>query len=537
MGMKRAETRNVAKIFSAAMVAGTISKNGRISKSQMSRVNILGKSGLIMLLSIIMFCGCQKENNPGTAQGNTDTTGSPSVMVATAIDGQSTAHVASVKVMIGDIGDEWEVKSAREIGKMLKLALAKQSSETDNITLRAGDDGSLIEADFKNGSFNFNLPATIADKYLTYTEDLFSGFEGLTITPEEVKSTIVYLVALNKNKDIIGYFLLTYESKTEFAEATYMYVKSDVSVKGEGSLTVDYDEDYYEDYTVKFNCSFKKGWNFLYEYQTSKTPGVVSMSNQKPAGVNLKWEYFSFEDDPDSPEDPGEDPGENPGPGNTLTVNATVEGGNSSIKKVKAIIYGEYGDKELANVAYSNNKFNLTLPATVESRYLESIDYELDTEYFIVSDENTKVGGAFFAAFDNYNEIGEFENYAIIKDTDTEGDAVACLYVYVDKNCTIKGEHIENYTQNGVTYKITEKWDASFKKGWNCLYYRLYAKINSNYTQYTETDTYTTTKPSGVTLKWYYEEYEDNYKKVNSTDGKRWLKTCDTVLKKFTFNK
>lgn len=208
-------------------------------------------------------------------------------------------------------------------------------------------------------------------------------------------------------------------------------------------------------------------------------------------------------------------------PAQTQTINATVENGNNFntfISKVKAVVSYETIEFDIASTEYKNGGFNLTLPAPLPENMLFAYGEEVEEpEPFIklFSDKDVKLAPLKIVAYDvNGNEIQYF------RCTDADGEEVSVDYLYVDRDCTMKGRVVNN---SYSTTSNTIEYDASFKRGWNVVY--MSSKL------------ITTQKPENVSFKWHYlgenalkiREYE-NYKFVYTSDGK-------TIYLRFVDNK
>jgi hypothetical protein len=144
-----------------------------------------------------------------------------------------------------------------------------------------------------------------------------------------------------------------------------------------------------------------------------------------------------------------------------------VEGGSSSIKTVKAILDGD----DLAEGAYKNDGFTVTLPVPKSSYYEEILDG--------VGVEGCMLDG-FYAYDDDDDEIGEFLHAKLSDDGDT---FTMAFYIYVDEDLEIdeSDEYFDIY--------------ISAKKGWTILYV-----ISDD--EDLEEGTFTTKKQSD--LRWIY---------------------------------
>ena len=163
-----------------------------------------------------------------------------------------------------------------------------------------------------------------------------------------------------------------------------------------------------------------------------------------------------------------------------------IIGGNENITVVKALMVydnsDEWGADVIAASEYKNRGFVLTLPKILPDKYL----FEIDNEDLFVSDPKAKMGSPEILAFDNEeNEVGYFYLWGI---NISMGMYVEAGYYYADRDFTIKGKIDYDY--------YSETWDASFKKGWNILYW--IEDIESD-------ELFTTKKPSGITLRWVYD--------------------------------
>ena len=174
---------------------------------------------------------------------------------------------------------------------------------------------------------------------------------------------------------------------------------------------------------------------------------------------------------------------------NNFVIEATnVLGGSSDIATVRALEPISYD--EIASAEYKNNGFKMTLPKTMASKYLRygASDY-FDAPLNLVSDKNAKLATVELIAFNSTgDEFGEF-----YWEAETYSYYVSAGYVYADRDFTVKG------TDNSGSYEV--KWDCTFKKGWNVLYW--YEDSDSG------DESYTTQKPSGVNLKWYFSSWYD----------------------------
>ena len=179
-----------------------------------------------------------------------------------------------------------------------------------------------------------------------------------------------------------------------------------------------------------------------------------------------------------------------------------VIGSSSGVVTVKALEW--IFDDVIASAEYKNKGFKLTLPNTMQSKYLQ---YDV-SEYFdvlpsMVSDKNAKVSEVYLLAYNNAGDvIGGF-------DMSDEGMDfyVFATYYYADRDFTIKG------IDNSEDYDV--EWNCTFKKGWNIMYW---------YEDDGWDELYTTQKPSGINLQWYFLNFEKSLSQKSLKQKKMGLK-------------
>ena len=190
--------------------------------------------------------------------------------------------------------------------------------------------------------------------------------------------------------------------------------------------------------------------------------------------------------------------------GNASKITATnVINGSTQIKTVKALAWWEsgdydYGSDAIAQAPYQNNGFTLELPATVGSKYLETLEADEMLEAGIsISNKNVKV----FFLYDlrGYNadddEIGDF-----YLEEENENSEHYTSWMYVDGDVTIKGEYKvidEEYDEEYI-----EKYDLTLKKGWNVVYDSEVESYKNGRDVYSYT--ISSKKPSGVNYTWNF---------------------------------
>jgi len=181
--------------------------------------------------------------------------------------------------------------------------------------------------------------------------------------------------------------------------------------------------------------------------------------------------------------------------------------GSSQITDVKAEIYWgvdgsapdyDYENDIIAQTQYENNGFTLELPATLPDKYLSSI---INSEDFpsgvTVSDKTAKwITWIMIEAYSGIVNIGSF----YLSDNGSEENSA--IWIYVDKNVTIKGESKTIDEENNE--EDIANYDMNLKKGWNILYGKMTKSDNSSTGRSVHTFTVTSKKPLGVNYYWYY---------------------------------
>jgi hypothetical protein len=183
------------------------------------------------------------------------------------------------------------------------------------------------------------------------------------------------------------------------------------------------------------------------------------------------------------------------------TVVAVVENDSSypgMIDIVQAEIWSEDGLHVLASAEYKNGGFSLTLPESVNDRYLDPFDEDYIPEAIKISNWDVKTGWIYLEA---YNTADVNVGYFYHKTGGWEGELV-----YASGNVSITGSYTEE-DDDGDTR--TEKYNLNLKKGWNIVY------ANETKTGNAYTLESTSTTPAGA--KWYFYAYSNE----SSVSGSR----------------
>jgi len=189
--------------------------------------------------------------------------------------------------------------------------------------------------------------------------------------------------------------------------------------------------------------------------------------------------------------------------GSSVSINATVEDGTSyatSIDDVKAVIVD--GDSIISVVAssnYTNGSFSLTLPKSLDAKYLSAMDEEMP-EGIKVSNLKVNGCGINFCGYKSGEIVGTFQNGRM-----DNGIGMLTLvesYIFVDGDVTISGGNSETADLMGMPFKVETNYNLTLKKGWNLVYMEMIPTI-------TETDlamaiNFSNTQVDG--MKWYFVE-------------------------------
>jgi hypothetical protein len=139
------------------------------------------------------------------------------------------------------------------------------------------------------GTVNIKLGTPPDNDMVSFAEiGWIEGMEGLTANPSTAKVYYEYLGgSFFFSSD--GKYALTY-TKDFGNVAMFWYVDKDVTVTGEVISTTGMDETY----TWIFNCSLKKGWNYVFASLSETT--VNYTTGDTPSG--FKWQVFNRDDLP-----------------------------------------------------------------------------------------------------------------------------------------------------------------------------------------------------------------------------------------------
>jgi len=140
----------------------------------------------------------------------------------------------------------------------------------------------IASCKFEKNGFTLTLPEDVPEKYLYGFGDTEST--GIKVNPANAKLAPIQIIACDKSDNNIGSFFFGSEdiiNATEYPVygTTFWYLDRRVTIKGK----------YIDEFSTKYDCSLKKGWNILY---SKLEQNGLTISSSKPSGVNYKW-YFT----------------------------------------------------------------------------------------------------------------------------------------------------------------------------------------------------------------------------------------------------
>jgi hypothetical protein len=148
----------------------------------------------------------------------------------------------------------------------------------------------VAKGDYRNGSFSIELPDNVSN--LIPFEVVLPP--KINISKKNISYAYSNLIAYNKDGEQVGFFYyVCYKEEMFEAEAGLWYVNSDFTITGTDTETDEYGTTY-----IKYNCNFKKGWNFLF-WHGNRPDGKGNRIDETTSTVNgsMYW-FFRANDDP-----------------------------------------------------------------------------------------------------------------------------------------------------------------------------------------------------------------------------------------------
>ena len=188
------------------------------------------------------------------------------------------------------------------------------------------------------------------------------------------------------------------------------------------------------------------------------------------------------------------------------TLTAVIQNGSSYNNLIDSVIgvglwetANDWGSEIIAQGSWSNGSFTITLPETLDSRFLFRINDEVgDLSTVTISDRNAGIANVRFGAVDaNSCIVGSFHEPYVERENAWE----EFFIVFADRDVTITGEYTWTDTWEGVTYTDTEVWNVSLRRGWNWLR-GAEREVRENHWQFEIT---TMSPPSG--LRWHFDDW------------------------------
>ena len=227
---------------------------------------LISKFSFILLAALaVTFTGCNKDDNDDDNDNSVGT----SVIAGNKI----TATVSGVGDRVVDY---------------VRVEYYHSENETEN---DYGDTEVLAEAEFKDNKFSIELPATLRPSLLwDIAEELEIEDTDIKISNPNAKALMIDFDAYRADYDYrVGMFWYGNDDDDEYIDMEVIYVDSDVTVTG--TWKNEYGD---KSFTERFNCNFKKGWNYFAQvYVGDDKDGypIYEMSTSIPSGA--KWEFIS----------------------------------------------------------------------------------------------------------------------------------------------------------------------------------------------------------------------------------------------------
>ena len=133
------------------------------------------------------------------------------------------------------------------------------------------DEYLVASSDYTNNGFKMTL-SSVPNRYLLPAVAL--DFPLFLISDKSAKMADVEFIAYDDDNSTLGIGGFHLEDQITDNEAHYFYADRNFTVKGT------YDGD-------KYDCTFKKGWNIMYETDEG-------VSTQKPSGASYVWVYYNW---------------------------------------------------------------------------------------------------------------------------------------------------------------------------------------------------------------------------------------------------
>ena len=184
-------------------------------------------------------------------------------------------------------------------------------------------------------------------------------------------------------------------------------------------------------------------------------------------------------DEPDRPSETG-----------FIIKGENVIGNTSGVASAK-IVWWDFDEQTneqtfdvIAEAPFVNNGFTLRVPTSLTDDFLLSVNLLLSREA-TVSDRNAMIAIVYgINAFNSSrSHIGDF----LLMNIDNDDKSYATVWFYTDRDISIEGKN-----------NADVEFNLSLKKGWNISYF---ARNNVD-----ETVLWTTQRPAGVELKWYFDD-------------------------------
>jgi len=234
-------------------------------------------------------------------------TSSNPVVATVTSNGLVTARSKGVTIIAATTVDgNFSAKCTVQVDEYFMIEAVDIEYGKDNIAIvyamvYGKDDEKIVATcDYQNNSFKLKLPNTVEDKYLRLFNDfmifsnLVSDFDESWVSDKSAKVTFTWPNAWDVDKKHIGCFIYYYFGNypsASTAQGFFLYADRTFTVKGE---KIDNDGILHQ-----CDCSFSKGWNFVYnysdrDYHTPMSVNYYLFTTKKPSEGLWEWFFSSY---------------------------------------------------------------------------------------------------------------------------------------------------------------------------------------------------------------------------------------------------
>jgi len=288
----------IALVFMLIAVTTTCNKDVHVTGIKLNEVSLILEVNDTETLIVTVF----PEN--ATNQSVVFTSSNPLVASVTS-EGLVTALSKGITIIkVATVDGNFSEKCTVQVEEYFVIEAIDALSYDNIATVHAivygkEDEKILASSEYQNNSFKLKLPSTVDDKYLWLFADymifsnLFGDFDESWVSDKNAKVTLAWPDAWDEDKNQIGCFIYRYDPYLTASDAQgfFLYADKNFTVKGEKIGT--------DGIPIQCDCSFSKGWNFLYDYRDRDyhTPYNVNYSlltTIKPSEGTWYWYFFRY---------------------------------------------------------------------------------------------------------------------------------------------------------------------------------------------------------------------------------------------------